>query len=395
MKNIINALNACCAFDIRHDPLVMAFSCIAHGCEASCCAGYGKICRILLSENKSLAQYLHDLLVYGRHEFMEKCAQNPTELQKKAVEFDLAAIRRLAGYGSDRLKALISDRCDSGLVKMLPDYEQGTFDYTADYFLDLAAKHGSGMFAKYRAFTLSGGELIPIESPDPIRLTDLKNYEAQRNRVVENTICFLNGRPAQNALLYGDRGTGKSCTVKAILNEFDGLRMVEVSKNEIEGLPALFKLLRNNPLRFIAVIDDLTFAENDDRFGVLKAALEGSLAARPENVLIYATTNRRKIIRETYAERSEDISRSDAVDESMTLADRFGLYVTFGSPNREVYLDIVKKLAADANITIPEEELFAAAERFAIRKGGRSPRAARQFVDWLGARIELGMEHRI
>ena len=394
MKKLNSILCACCAFDIRNDPLIMAFSCIANGYEANCLTGYSRICRILLSENKSLAQYLHDMLVYNRHEFIERCAKAPTEAQKKAVEFDLCAVRQLAGYSSEKLKKAMSDRCDEEILKMLPDYEQGTFDYTADYFLSFAAKNGSGLFAKYKAFSYTDGELHAITDTDPIRLSDLKNYEAQRGQVVENTVCFLNDKPAQNVLLYGDRGTGKSSTVKALLNEFDGLRMVELSKNDVGVLPVLYKLLKDIPLHFIITIDDLTFAESDDRFGMLKAALEGSLSARPHNILIYATTNRRKIIKETSAERAgDDISRSDAIDESMSLADRFGLYVTFSSPNKEVFLDIVRQLAQDAGIDIPQEQLFAAAERFALRRSGRSPRTARQFVDWLGARISLGMDY--
>ncbi|MDE6727882.1 MAG: ATP-binding protein, partial [Oscillospiraceae bacterium] len=186
-------------------------------------------------------------------------------------------------------------------------------------------------------------------------------------------------KPAQNVLLYGDRGTGKSSTVKAILNESKYLRMVEVSKNDIDVLPKLFNKLKDIPLHFIVMIDDLSFAENDDRFGILKAALEGSLSAKPDNILIYATTNRRKIIRETAADR--EISGADAIDESMSLSDRFGLFVTFTKPDKRVYLDIVKQLAEDKGLDIREEELFEAAERFALKRGGRSPRTAKQFID--------------
>ncbi|MBE6902209.1 MAG: ATP-binding protein [Ruminococcaceae bacterium] len=393
MKQLMYILNASYAFDIRHDPLVMAFSCIANGFEANCLTGYSRICRILLSENKSLAQYLHDLLIYGKHEFMEKCTA-PTEQQRKAVEFDIAAIKQLAQYSSEKLKAAMSDRVDSEVLSMLPDYEQGTFDYTADYFIEHYARYGSGIFAKYKAFSFDGEQLCPIDNTDPIRLSDLKNYEVQRNQVVENTVCFMSGKPAQNVLLYGDRGTGKSSTVKALLNEYDDLRMVELSKNDVGMLPKLFNMLKACPLRFIIMIDDLTFSENDDRFSVLKAVLEGSLAARPDNILIYATTNRRKIIKEAATEQlGGDAVSADAADESMSLADRFGLFVTFGKPDKAVYLDIVRKLAQDRGIAIGDEELCAAAERFALRRSGRSPRVARQFVDHIAARLELGMDY--
>ncbi len=393
MKQLNTMLCAGCAFDIKNDPLIMAFSCIANGFEANCMTGYSRICRILLSENKSLSQYLHDLLVYGKHDFIKKIAKSPTAAQLKAVEFDLAAIKKLSEYSAERLKAAMADRCDAEVLAALPDYEQGEFDYTAEYFIDFAAKHGSGIFARYKAFTYSAGELLPIERTDPIRLSDLKNYEAQRNQVVENTLCFVSGKPAQDVLLYGDRGTGKSSTVKALLNEYEALRLVELQKSEVTLLPRLFKELQNSPLRFIVMIDDLTFAENDDRFNVLKAALEGSAAARPENVLIYATTNRRRIVKDSSSEQLGDNgANADAVDESMSLSDRFGLFVTFGRPTREVYLDIVKKLAADKGISLPDEQLFAA-ERFALRRSGRSPRVARQFIEYLGAHIELGLEY--
>lgn len=395
MKTIVNALSAGCAFDIKNDPLILAFARLVNEEDAdNCFEDYGIICRTLLAENKSLSQYLHDLLVYGKHDFIERIAKEPTAAQIKAVEFDLSAIKKLSGYSPEKLKAAMPDCCDKELLGLLPEYEQGEFNYTAEYFLEFAAKHGSGMFARYKAFTFGDGELQPIESTDPIKLSDLKNYEAQRNQVVDNTLCFVSGKPAHDVLLYGDRGTGKSSTVKALLNEYDNLRIVELQKSDISLLPKLFKTLQRSPLRFIVMIDDLTFAENDDRFGVLKAALEGSAAARPENVLIYATTNRRRIIKDSSSEQLGDNgANADAVDESMSLSDRFGLFVTFGRPTREVYLDIVKKLAADKNIAISDEQLFAAAERFALRKSGRSPRIARQFIDYLGAHIELGLEY--
>ena len=394
MDNIKNAVAAICTFDVKDDAVLKAFSKFSGSSEVECFEAYGEICRQLLISGRTLGEYLHDMLVYSESEFIAKCAAAPSELQKKAIECDLHTIEFLSQYSAEKLKSMLSDRFDNLLFHSLPDFEQGEFNYTADYFLDFAATHGSGMFARYKAFSFDGNELLPVENTDPIRLSDLKNYKAQRDQVVENTVCFVNRKPAQNVLLYGDRGTGKSSTVKAILNEFDGLRMVEVSKNDVAGLPKLFRMLKNNPLRFIVTIDDLTFAENDDRFGILKAALEGSLSARPENILIYATTNRRKIVKETSAERSgEEISRSDAIDESMSLADRFGLFVTFGKPNKEVYLDIVKQLADDRKLSLPDEELFAAAERFALRRSGRSPRVARQFIDHVIGRIELGLDY--
>ena len=379
-----------CVFNVKQDPLIKAFSKLGSGSAEENALAYSQICYELLMSGKTLGEYLHDMIVYSSSPLAAKAAAEPTALRMAAAEHDVSVIAQLAHTDSTELRQQLSALYDESFLS-LPAFETGDFDYTAQYFLDFIKKHGNGIFAAYKAFIYADGGLMPVEQLDPIRLSDLKNYEAQRSQVVDNTLCFLNGKPAQNVLLYGDRGTGKSSTVKAILNEYDELRMVELSKNDIAGLPSLFRMLKDIPLHFIVTIDDLSFGENDDRFSILKAALEGSLSARPENILIYATTNRRKIIRETVADR--EINGADAIDESLSLADRFGLTVTFTKPNREVYLDIAAKLAADRGISLPEEELIAAAERFALKRGGRSPRTARQFADWLCGRIELGLDY--
>lgn len=385
-----NRIASICCFNVKDDPVMCAFSRIFGGNVRKSIDCYSRIVSALLLSGKTLSEYLKDMLVYADSPVLCRIAAEPSDKGKAAVDYDLSVIREIAGVSSRTLKEQLSGHFGCDEFSDLPDYDCGEFGYNAEFFLDFAKKHGNGVFAKYKAFTYNGG-LVPIEQTDPIRLTDLKNYETQRSQVVDNTLCFMNGKPAQNVLLYGDRGTGKSATVKAVLNEFEDLRMVEISKNNITLIPELFKILKENPGRFIVTIDDLSFAENDDRFGILKAVLEGSLSQKPENVLIYATTNRRKIVRETAADR--EISGADAIDESMSLADRFGLFVTFVKPDKRVYLDIVSKLAADAGINIPEEKLFSSAETFALRHSGRSPRTARQFVDWLVGRIELNLEY--
>lgn len=358
--------------------------------------GYANICSELLMSGQTLGEYLTDAVLYSSSPLFAVTVKEPTEQRKKALAYDLAQLKKIVReYSAPAVKkALAGLDGATADYAALPEYECGKFTLTADRLLKNAAKNGTGDFAKYKAFTFRGGRLIPVEHIDPIRLTDLKNYELQRNQVVENTVAFLNGLPAQNALLYGDRGCGKSSTIKAILNEYDQLRMIELPKAEIAGLGDLYAMLKDIPTHFIVTIDDLTFTQDDERFGLLKATLDGSLSARPDNILIYATTNRRKLIRETYADRSAtDVSKSDAVDESMSLADRFGLFITFTQPNREIYFDIVRKLAEDGGIEIDDGELTQAAERFALKRGGRSPRIARQFVDWLASRIELGLEY--
>lgn len=358
--------------------------------------GYANINSELLMTGQTLGEYLTDAVLYSKSPLFARTVKEPTEQRRKALAYDLALLKRIVKeYTSEAVKKALAEipGADADYAS-LPEYDSGRFTLTADRLLKRAQKNGTGDFAKYKAFTFRGGSLVPVDTIDPIRLTDLKNYELQRGQVVENTITFLNGLPAQNALLYGDRGCGKSSTIKAILNEYEELRMVELPKSEIDGLPALFSMLKDIPLHFIVSIDDLAFAENDERFSVLKATLDGSISARPDNILIYATTNRRKLIKETNGDRSVDeIGRSDAVDESMSLADRFGLFITFTQPNREVFFDIVRKLAEDKEIEIDDNELIQAAERFALKRGGRSPRIARQFTDWLSSRIELGLDY--
>lgn len=358
--------------------------------------GYANICSELLISGKTLGEYLTDAVLYSGSPLYAAAVKAPTEQLRKALSYDINLLKRVVTeYTASAVKqALAGMDGATADYSILPEYDSGEFTVTADSVLEFSAKNGTGEFARYKAFTYKNNRLVPVVSTDPIRLTDLKNYEYQRGQVVENTLAFLNGLPAQNVLLYGDRGCGKSSTIKAILNEYENLRMVELPKSEIAGLPELFDILKDIPLHFIVTIDDLAFTEDDERFGILKATLDGSLSARPDNILIYSTTNRRKLIKETNADRSVDsIGRSDAVDESMSLADRFGLFITFTQPNREVYFDIVRKLAGDRGISIDDEELTKAAERFALKRGGRSPRIARQFTDWLSSRIELGLDY--
>lgn len=379
----LKKLGTFCAFNIKNDPIILSFMKIGELSEA-----YSEIVSRLFTQGVTLSEYLHDALVYSDSPLVAECAKNPSSNRIKAIQYDISLIRELVYTSPADIKTLADG--GNNCFGDVPDYEQGTFDYNAEYFLDYVRTHGCGIFAKYKAFSFDG-ELHPIEETDKTSLCELKKYEVQRNQVVENTMCFLNGKPAQNVLLYGDRGTGKSATVKAILNEFDNLRMVEIPKSSIALIPQLFRVLKDIPLHFILTIDDLSFTEDDDRFGILKAVLEGSLSRKPENILIYATTNRRKIIKETAADR--EISGADAIDESMSLSDRFGLFITFTRPDKKVFLEIVKSLAEDAGIDIPEEDLFASAEKFALRRGGRSPRIARQFVDWLVGRIALNLEY--
>ncbi len=261
---------------------------------------------------------------------------------------------------------------------------------------DIAAYHaryGCGRFAQHRAFLWRAGRLIPVEHPDPIRLHNLKSYEYQRQIAIDNTLAFLNGFEANNILFYGDRGTGKSSTVKALLNEYAdaGLRMIEVPKEYLRELPDLTEQIAGLPMKFILFIDDLSFNANDDNFAALKAVLEGGLASRPANVLIYATSNRRHLLKETFSDRDGDeVHRGDTVQESVSLSDRFGISLTFLLPDKQHFLEIIGQMADDADLKVDRDRLLAAAERWAIQRGGRSPRYARQFMIDIQARLARG-----
>ena len=242
--------------------------------------------------------------------------------------------------------------------------------------------NGFGTFARYRAFIWRDKSLYPVQYPDSITISSLTGYEIPRAKVVDNTTAFLHGCGCNNVLLYGDRGTGKSSTVKAILNEYwgDGLRMVEMPKDKLAEFPLLVERIAPLPLKFIIFIDDLSFNEDDKSYAWLKAVLEGGLAVRPDNTLIYATSNRRHLNKENFSDRSGDeLHRNDTIQETLSLSDRFGLSVLFGKPDKAQYIDIIKNLAQEKGIAF-DEELLAQAESFAISRGGRSPRCARQFI---------------
>ncbi len=254
---------------------------------------------------------------------------------------------------------------------------------------------GTGVFARYRAFRWvhepSGGRIEPISHPDPIRLDDLIGNERERKLLVANTRHFLLGLPANNVLLYGDAGTGKSSMVKALVNEFgdQGLRLIEVAKEHLADFPHISAHLRGRPERFIVFVDDLSFEEQETQYKVLKAALEGTVEARPANVVVYATSNRRHLVREFFGDRSGEgeVHARDTQQEKLSLADRFGLHLTFVSPGQEEYLRIVMGLAERRRLPVGSEELRRRALQWAQWQRGWSGRTARQFVDYLTAEL--------
>ena len=245
-----------------------------------------------------------------------------------------------------------------------------------------------------RAFRIrrdeSGLEFLPISNIDGVRLDDLLGYELQKQQLRQNTEAFLNGKRANNVLLYGDAGTGKSTSVKALINEYydRGLRMIEIYKHQFGDLSAVLGQIKNRNYRFIIFIDDLSFEENEVEYKFLKAVIEGGVETRPDNVLIYATSNRRHLIRETWNDRTDmehngDIHRSDTMEEKLSLASRFGVSINYNAPTPREYQDIVRMLARRQGIDMDEKQLLAMANTWEVRHGGFSGRAAQQFVHYL------------
>ncbi len=264
-----------------------------------------------------------------------------------------------------------------------------------DFAAALSGYHcrfGTGDFGLYKAFrivqTSEGPDLMPVMNTDPVRLDDLVGYELQKQKLRENTEAFVSGRKANNCLLFGAAGTGKSSSIKGILNEYSdrGLRMVELYKHGLKDLGPVMAELCRRDYRFIIYMDDLSFEDFETEYKYLKAVIEGGLEKKPENVLIYATSNRRHLIRESFSDREEgenDLHRNDTVQEKLSLAYRFGVSIYFGSPDKKQFNNIVKTLVKRYNIDMPEEELIAEANRWELSHGGLSGRTAQAFIDYL------------
>ena len=256
---------------------------------------------------------------------------------------------------------------------------------------------GAGLLSQYRAFqwksSVEGGAVMPIAEPDPIRLEELVGFESEKQTLVRNTSHFLAGYPANNVFVYGDRGTGKSSAIKALLNHFPGepLRMIEVSRDDLGDLPQVMALVRPRRERFILFVDDLSFEEGETQYKTLKAVLEGSLEARPKNVLIYASSNRRHLIQEYFSDRNDlgngEVRQQDTLQEKVSLADRFGIQLVFVTPNQKEYFAIVSSLAKRRELPIGPEELERRALQWVQLHNARSGRTARQFIDDLTAEL--------
>jgi predicted AAA+ superfamily ATPase len=322
-----------------------------------------------------------------------------SEMEK---ELDIDCFTIITNYDAVVKSEQIFNKGVSEKVQQLSCAIEQAEDNTELYQIitDFYKTYGVGKFGLNKAFRISNddnpGILCPITATSDVLLDDLVGYESQKKELVQNTEAFVEGRRANNVLLYGDAGTGKSASIKAILNQYysRGLRMIEVYKHEFKELPKVIAAIKNRNYRFIIYMDDLSFEEFEIEYKYLKAVMEGGLETKPENVLIYATSNRRHLIRETWSDRSDmsedELHRSDTMQEKLSLAERFGVTIAYFKPMRKEYFNIVTALARRyPEIKLTDEELKAEASKWEMRHGGMSGRTAQQFIDSLLGAVDL------
>ena len=373
---------------------------------------------LLNSTNNSLKEYIINKIFLDNNPFTKLIDRDMIDNSNiiAQVSNELTALEFISNITSKDIKEEIllktnSSDFEADIVKNLIEYDReittsnsekaidklksniinsSNWSKSLNNIIEFYKQYGTGEFGHYRAFVWERENnkeyLRGIEKPDPVSLNDLIGYEHQKETIIENTKQFLNGHPANNILLYGSRGTGKSSTVKAIINEYynEGLRLIEVDKNKLADFTKIIRLLKNKNLKFIIFVDDLVFEEGEASYSALKTILEGGIENRSNNILIYATTNRKHLVKETFSERSGDeVHANDAIEEKLSLADRFGITVSFYSPDQKEYIKIIDEIAEARNIKVNKDYLHAEALKWVRWYNARSPRTAVQFINWL------------
>jgi predicted AAA+ superfamily ATPase len=380
---------------------------------------YGKWFRAIASTGYNWREYVISQILASDNPFSQQA--QTTEFNRLSVSLvaaakhDLQVLEEMSLWGGNKLVDFIESLDDRPVAWQLSESElsklsetkrslilkfQVTDDWTqllpelADYY----KLSGTGIFTDYDAFRWRKGHLEGIAHPDLVQLSNLIGYESQRQILYKNTEAFLSGYHGLHTLLYGSRGTGKSSMVKSLMYAYRdrGLRLVEVAKNDLKDLPIIADMLRQVPQKFIIFVDDLSFEEESEDYKALKVVLEGNLSAQPNNLLVYATSNRRHLLREYFSDRpslrdlsnSQEVNPWDTMQEKLSLSDRFGLTLTFLQADQEIYLKIVHHLAKRAGIDLLDDELNFRALQWATRHNGQSGRTAQQFVDYLQADLQ-------
>ncbi|NEP39071.1 MAG: ATP-binding protein [Okeania sp. SIO2G4] len=383
------------------------------GVAIECLQAYGNWFRNIASQNISWQEYLIAQIIQDDNPFSQQVQKiNITSLSPNliaAAKHDLQILQNLYQCSgktiSQWVKTIAKLENPPIAWEIQSQQKEAIYDELkklenwADAIETLATHYhhnGTGLFAESIAFEWRNGQLLTITYPDPVELKELVGYEFQKDTLIKNTQFLLAGYSALNVLLYGSRGSGKSSLIKALLNEYSqrNLRLVEVAKSDLKDLPLIAEKLRDIPQKFIIFVDDLSFEEDDDTFKALKVVLEGNLTARPTNVVVYATSNRRHLIREFFNDRprpkdSDEVHNWDTVQEKLSFSDRFGLTLTFEPANQDTYLTIVRHLAKQAKINLNPEDLDYQALQWATKYNGRSGRTARQFIDFLKANLAV------
>ena len=333
-----------------------------------------------------LGDWLWDQLRYNESPYpalLDRGGSDPA--LEEAARRDTETLARLAALDCggliDAMTALLPEEFQPVLAA-LPRWSSHV-PFTFESLTDFYQIHGAGLFARYRAFLWSEGALIPVAEPDTPQEEEMMGYGLQREQVIANTRAFLAGKRVNDVLLYGDSGTGKSATVKTLLSipGFEALRLIEVQKDGLKGMPELIRSLSGRKQRFILFIDDLAFDQDDHTYSVVKTILEGGLERRPVNVAIYATSNRRLLVRQTFSNRAGDeVDRQETIQEKTALSDRFGLRIPYLALSKAEFLDLVQSLADQRGLAMDREELRRRAIQWDMRFPSRTPRGARQFL---------------
>lgn len=387
MKVLREKLGTLCIFRELLEDTVLSSLCAY--LENPTCSAYSEFVGKLYNANGgNLGEYIKELCSNCENVYVKTVGigKSVPKYMTATLEAELDILQEVSELNKEKLSGILDYK------GFLPEFTTTNLRLK-DIYLHRAnniEKYGYGIYAKNRMFYVDEkGNITPVLHPDKTELSDLVDYERERKIVIDNTKALLLGKPAANILLTGDAGTGKSSTVKAVVNALwsEGLRLVEVRKDQLRIIPKILNELSGNPLKFVLFIDDLSFLKDDDSFNALKAVLEGSVTAKSSNVVIYATSNRRHIIKENFSDRDgNDVHRNDTMQELISLSERFGIHISFSKPNKETFLRIVHHLAEENGINIPTEELDAKAEQFALGRSGRSARLAKQFVDGLLSR---------